>query len=795
MKNTIILFFVAASLFSAQTLRAQVLASDSLALVDLYNATDGANWSHSENWLSGPVPTWFGITVDNKRVTKIDPCFNCTFSTDGNNIKGFIPSSIGNLTELTTLVMAGNSFTGSIPVEIGNLTKLERLDLTLNGLSGTIPASIGNLTSLRSIMLAANNLTGELPKEIGQLTLLDNLSAASNKLSGVLPVELGNCTSLGLIQMSGNQFTGSIPKEIGNLSLLRMVSLENNQFTGEIPTEIGNLTEMYALYLQNNQLTGSIPKEIGNLTNLRTLYLNDNKLNGSIPKEIGQLSVLSTFVAYNNQLTGAIPEEIGNLTELSWISLYRNSLTGNIPSSIGNCTKLTTFSLSNNQLSGSMPATLGNLTSLTSFDVGSNQLTGSIPASLANLTLSRYFIFENNEFTGALPAGFSNLPELEYLSLYNNQLTDLPVLTGNAKLTHLLLQNNRFTFEDLEANVDVPGTTYLPQTATFGAPDQHLTEGDRFTTGISIGGALNQYQWWKNGFIVANGGQSKLTIDSVKVSDAGSYELVITNSKVAGLFFTSDPIVLQVDKKPDPIVPDPPVEDPDPIIPDPPVKDPDPIIHEPDSVRSDPTPIIIEKRTYELIMNSMELLSGNGVEFDLTEVGNERTHVLELVNTGNTLLSISDIRIEGPFSLMDNGQTSLSPSETMELRIAFNPDHIGEHTGSVTIYTDSDTPELTLDLKGEGEADIEVYNVVTTNQNDKNDFLTIKNIALFPGNNVQIFDRWGNVVYSATDYNNIDKAFSGLNTRGNVVAEGTYFYVIDKNNGSKAVTGFILVRN
>ncbi|MBX2922196.1 MAG: hypothetical protein KF746_08395 [Chitinophagaceae bacterium] len=41
---------------------AQVNVQDSLALVDLYNSTDGPDWVQNANWLAGPVSTWHGVT-------------------------------------------------------------------------------------------------------------------------------------------------------------------------------------------------------------------------------------------------------------------------------------------------------------------------------------------------------------------------------------------------------------------------------------------------------------------------------------------------------------------------------------------------------------------------------------------------------------------------------------------------------------------------------------------------------------------------------------------------------------
>ena len=37
-------------------------------LVALYNATDGPNWTNNTNWLTGPVSTWFGVTVTGDNV-------------------------------------------------------------------------------------------------------------------------------------------------------------------------------------------------------------------------------------------------------------------------------------------------------------------------------------------------------------------------------------------------------------------------------------------------------------------------------------------------------------------------------------------------------------------------------------------------------------------------------------------------------------------------------------------------------------------------------------------------------
>ena len=80
--------------FSLSATFGQVPESDSLALVALYNSTNGDSWTDDSNWLQPgqPVSTWHGIRVRNNRVEEIHIYRN--------NLVGTLPEEMGNLKNL-----------------------------------------------------------------------------------------------------------------------------------------------------------------------------------------------------------------------------------------------------------------------------------------------------------------------------------------------------------------------------------------------------------------------------------------------------------------------------------------------------------------------------------------------------------------------------------------------------------------------------------------------------------------------------------------------------------------------
>jgi gliding motility-associated-like protein len=100
---------------------------------------------------------------------------------------------------------------------------------------------------------------------------------------------------------------------------------------------------------------------------------------------------------------------------------------------------------------------------------------------------------------------------------------------------------------------------------------------------------------------------------------------------------------------------------------------------------------------------------------------------------------------------------------------------------------------LTIEVIG----DINVFNGISPNGDDKNDKWIIEYIDLFPDtqkNRVTIYNRWGDVVWEASDYDNSSVVFIGHNKNGNELSTGSYFYKIEFTGGRDAITGYLSLK-
>jgi gliding motility-associated-like protein len=218
---------------------------DSLALIDIYNSTNGPGWTNKTGWTTGPVVTWYGVTLLNGRVDDLN--------LDGDNLVGTLPASIGNLTAIEYMELGDNKISGTIPTTVGNLSILRSLVWGNNLFTGTIPASLGSIPTLSDIYLGHNQLTGTIPSAIGNATNMANIDLSYNQLTGSIPASFNNLTNLFQLILGHNQLTGTIPSNLGNFLNINNIDLSVNQLTGPIPANMTNLTTVFTLLLDSNK--------------------------------------------------------------------------------------------------------------------------------------------------------------------------------------------------------------------------------------------------------------------------------------------------------------------------------------------------------------------------------------------------------------------------------------------------------------------------------------------------------------------------------------------------------------
>ncbi|OAY31370.1 receptor protein kinase-like protein ZAR1 [Manihot esculenta] len=218
----------------------------------IYEDPEGSlrNWNSSDE-----TPcSWNGVTCKEQKVVSI--------SIPKKKLYGFLPSSLGSLSDLRHVNLRNNRFFGSLPTELFQALGLQSLVLYGNALSGSLPNEFGKLKYLQSLDLSQNFFNGSIPTSIVQCKRLRTLDLSQNNFTGSLPDGVGTgLVSLERLDLSFNKLNGSIPSDIGNLSSLQgTVDFSHNHFTGSIPASLGNLPEKVYIDLTYNNLIGPIPQ-------------------------------------------------------------------------------------------------------------------------------------------------------------------------------------------------------------------------------------------------------------------------------------------------------------------------------------------------------------------------------------------------------------------------------------------------------------------------------------------------------------------------------------------------------
>eukprot|EP00258_Populus_trichocarpa_P033165 XP_024449184.1 receptor-like protein 15 isoform X3 [Populus trichocarpa] len=394
--------------------------------------------------LNGAVPS--GGFLDLKNLEYLD----LSYSTLNNSIF----QAIRTMTSLKTLNLMGCSLNDQIPTTQGlcDLNHLQVLYMSDNDLSGFLPPCLANLTSLQRLYLSSNHL--KIPMSLSPLYNLSKLKSFYGSGNEIYAEEDDHNLSPkfqleSLYLSSRGQGAGAFPRFLYHQFSLRYLDLTNIQIKGEFPNWlIENNTYLQELYLENcsllgpfllpktsrvnlsilsismNHFQGQIPSEIGaRLPGLEVLFMSDNGFNGSIPFSLGNISSLQAFDLSNNSLQGQIPGWIGNMSSLEFLDLSRNNFSGRLPPRFGTSSNLRYVYLSRNKLQGPIAMTFYDSFEIFTLDLSHNNLTGTIPEWIDRLSNLRFLLLSYNNLEGEIPFQLSRLDQLTLIDLSHNHLS------------------------------------------------------------------------------------------------------------------------------------------------------------------------------------------------------------------------------------------------------------------------------------------------------------------------------------------------------------------------------------
>lgn len=148
------------------------------------------------------------------------------------------------------------------------------------------------------------------------------------------------------------------------------------------------------------------------------------------------------------------------------------------------------------------------------------------------------------------------------------------------------------------------------------------------------------------------------------------------------------------------------------------------------------------------------------------------------IGGNNGSASVNILSFTGPVTIYWGAPISDSSANQSNLAPGSYPVHIDD--GNFSIDDTIIIGETQIDCAD----DLDFYTGITPNGDGNNDFWTIGKIELIKDNTVSIFNRWGDLVWKTTGYDNDpagEKVWKGTNNNGGELPDATYFYVIEGN--------------
>lgn len=191
------------------------------------------------------------------------------------------------------------------------------------------------------------------------------------------------------------------------------------------------------------------------------------------------------------------------------------------------------------------------------------------------------------------------------------------------------------------------------------------------------------------------------------------------------------------------------------------------------------------------------------METDMQKLVKPLICTFEVTNTGNVVLVNIVVNDPKPGLVMSGGPILLRVGETdtttftATYTLTAADIQAGSVTNQATVNAISPDEQAVSDLSDDdsftednptvvplNSCEVTIYNAISNNGDGLNDYFKIDGIECYPNATVEIYDRWGILVYDSVGYNNDTIAFRGYSegratvSKDSKLPDGTYFYVI-----------------
>jgi len=196
-------------------------------------------------------------------------------------------------------------------------------------------------------------------------------------------------------------------------------------------------------------------------------------------------------------------------------------------------------------------------------------------------------------------------------------------------------------------------------------------------------------------------------------------------------------------------------------------------------------------------------------------IGEQITYMIEVTNTGQTTLTSVQVSEVLPSGLEFDSFTApvgtynpltgiwilpeLAANSSATLTITVTVLETGNYRNVAEIITSNPVDSNSDNNSDEVEIDpdcLMVFNEFSPNGDGMNDLFTVRCIDKYPNNVVNIYNRVGQLVFTANGYNNtwngVSNVANSINKSSGLPA-GTYYYAIELGDGDRTLTGWVYI--